>query len=280
MLTASYRAAVLGHPVDHSLSPVLHETAYRHLGLPTWSYGRQDCEEDGLAPFLAGLDESWRGLSLTMPLKGVALTLAQDVSATARRARAANTLIRRTDGGWDADNTDIHGIASALAPHLTDPVGDGLILGGGATARSALIALADLGVQPVHAAARRPDAAAAELGPLADDIGVALTVGPLDQWGEHHAEVAVSTLPPAGGDAAATALRGADGPTVLLDVVYASWPTPLAQSLIGRGRVVIDGLDMLVHQAARQVELMTGAVPGAETIEAMASAARTASGRR
>lgn len=279
VLTSGYRAAVLGHPVDHSLSPVLHETAYRELGLADWSYERHDCEEDGLAPFLTGLDASWRGLSLTMPLKGVALTLAQEVSPTAIRARAANTLIRCGDGGWDADNTDVYGIVAALAPHLPATVERALILGGGATARSAMLALADLGVGQVHAAARRPDAAAAELGPLADDLGVSLTVGPLAQWRAQTAEVAVSTLPPAGGAAAADALGDGDGPAVLLDVVYANWPTPLAQSLMGRHRTVVDGLDMLVQQAARQVELMTGEAPSAMVIEAMSSAARTASGR-
>ena len=98
------RAAVLGSPVAHSLSPALHQTAYAALGLEDWTYDRFEVDEGGLAPFVEGLGESWRGLSLTMPLKVAAFAVADEVSGLAREAGAINTLVRR-GSGWAADNT-------------------------------------------------------------------------------------------------------------------------------------------------------------------------------
>lgn len=309
------RALVLGSPIGHSLSPVLHRAAYASLGLTDWTYDAFEVDEGGFASFVAGLGADVRGLSLTMPLKEVAFTVATAVSDRARLAGAVNTLIRRDDGGWDADNTDIAGIVAALglvarqrdeaeapgqetrpsvaerrsgrdcpspsasprhcadsapfAPSQANGAASGLILGAGATARSALIALRELGCRRVAVSARSPEKARASLGELAERLDVEVTVRDLAGWPGVAAGLVVSTLPGAGAQGAAEVLRGSerglDG-VVLLDVVYADWPTPLAQAAQAAGAQVVSGLDMLVHQAVEQVELMTGRRPQAQVL--------------
>ncbi|HEY7718263.1 MAG TPA: shikimate dehydrogenase [Pedococcus sp.] len=265
-------AAVLGSPVAHSLSPVLHRAAYRALGLTQWRYAAHEVDVPALAPFVAGLDETWRGLSLTMPLKEAALDLAATVSATAATTGAANTLVRSPQGGWDAHNTDVHGIEAALGPRVVEDGAPATVLGSGATARSALAALQRLGVRRVRLAVRgevRPQTAA-----VGAALGLELEQVALAQWPDAGSSLVVSTLPPAASGEAAAALGGhrVAGAT-LLDVVYADWPTPLARAAAATGFDVVPGIDMLVHQAAAQVELMTGLDA---PVEAMREAAEDA----
>ncbi len=250
-----HRAAVLGSPIAHSLSPVLHRAGYEALGLDDWSYDRHEVDEGGLASFVDGLDDSWRGLSLTMPLKVAAFDVADEASDLARRAGAINTLVRE-GGGWTADNTDVHGVVAALRDAGAAAARRAMILGSGATARSALLALEEIGVSEVRVAARN-EVAAAE---LADVAQVPVRHVPLAEWPATAAEIVVCTLPGPGAAAATSALAdGADlAGVVLLDVVYADWPTPLARAAEARGARVVSGLEMLVHQAARQFELFTG----------------------
>ncbi|MFW5471586.1 shikimate dehydrogenase [Knoellia sp. CPCC 206435] len=263
------RAAVLGSPVSHSLSPLLHTTAYAALGLTDWSYTRREVAAADLAGVVAGLDASWRGLSLTMPLKEVALEVASTVSDTARETGAANTLVRRDDGGWDGHNTDVAGISGALGAAVHD--GHATLLGSGATSRSAALALADLGLEEVAVAARNA-AAAAEVVGLLVAHGVTARHVALEDWTEAPGTVVVSTLPP-GASRAVGALLDDSGSTLagvtLLDVVYADWPTPLARAARARGADVVSGLEMLIAQAAVQVELFTG-LPA--PLDAMAAA--------
>ncbi|MGZ4466157.1 MAG: shikimate dehydrogenase [Nocardioides sp.] len=270
------RAAVLGRPVAHSLSPALHTAAYRATGLVDWSYDAHDVGADELGAFVARLDGSWRGLSLTMPLKEVAFDVATTVTQTARVTGAVNTLVRRTDLGWDADNTDVHGIEAALAEVSHD--GSAVLLGGGATARSAIVALARLGVTRLVLATRGE--ARPETLRVAADSGVAVEVVPLASWGDHHGgnggQLVVSTLPPEGAVAASAALGDSPRRGTLMDVVYAGWPTPLAQAADRAGLTVVSGLDMLVHQAAEQFRLFTGRTP---PVQAMYAAGRQALGR-
>jgi shikimate dehydrogenase len=268
------RAAVLGSPVSHSLSPLLHTTAYAALGLTDWTYTRREVTADELAGVVAGLDDSWRGLSLTMPLKEVAFDVAATVSAVAREAGAVNTLVRRTGGGWDGHNTDVAGVVGAL--HAADHDGRAILLGSGATSRSAALALLALGVREVAVAARNADAAA-EVVALLESHDVAAHHVPLESWVQQPGRLVVSTLPPAASTAVGELLdRGADlGGVTLLDVVYADWPTPLAQAARASGAHVVSGLEMLVHQAAAQVELFTGR---RAPIGAMAEAAHRAGG--
>jgi len=267
-------AAVLGQPIAHSLSPVLHGAAYRALGLEGWAYAAHELGAAELPGWVAGLDETWRGLSLTMPLKEVAFEVATTVSDTARLTGAINTLVRRPDLGWDAHNTDVAGLVESLR-HV-DHGGSATILGSGATARSALVALRELGVGSVRLAVRsepRPETVA-----LAADLGLAAAAVPLTDWALDPVRLYVSTLP-----ADASASTGAslgetgsrlDGAT-LLDVVYAGWPTPLARDAAAAGMTTIGGLDMLVHQAAEQFRLFTGELA---PVDAMFAAGREALG--
>jgi shikimate dehydrogenase len=268
-------AAVLGSPIAHSLSPLLHRTAYQALGLGEWRYAAHEVTEATFLPFVAGFDESWRGLSLTMPLKEIAFDVAADVSPTALATGAVNTLVRRDTGEWDAHNTDVHGVVAALAE--TTQAGSATVLGSGATARSVLAALARLGVRRVRLAVR--SAARPATLRLAADLGLAVETVPLADWadiagdGGGDAVLVLSTLPTGAGSAAAQALAGRRLSGTLLDVVYADWPTPLARVASEAGMQVVSGLDMLVHQAGEQVRLMTG---HDAPIEAMFAAAREA----
>ena len=270
-------AAVLGSPIAHSLSPLLHRAAYRVLGLGEWRYAAHEVTEETFLPFVAGLDETWRGLSLTMPLKEVAFDVAAEVSPTALATGAVNTLVRRETGEWDAHNTDVQGVVAALAavPHAQSAT----VLGSGATARSVVAALAQLGVRRVRLAVRSAPRPATLR--LAADLGVAVEVVPLAGWADAadgpgeggEVVLVVSTLPTGAGSAAARALAGRRLSGTLMDVVYADWPTPLAQAASEAGLHVVSGLDMLVHQAGEQVRLMTG---HEAPIEAMFAAAREA----
>ncbi|MDT0215356.1 shikimate dehydrogenase [Rothia sp. ARF10] len=269
------RAAVLGSPVAHSLSPVLHTAAYAVLGLSDWTYVRREVTEAELADVVRELDDEWRGLSLTMPLKEAALEVAATVTEVARAAGAVNTLVRRDDGGWDGANTDVAGIVGAVG-HV-DHAGSATILGSGATARSAALALADLGVRDVLVASRNA-ATAGDVVTLLAARDVSARHVALDRWADASRRLVVSTLPPAASQATADALAGADvdlAGSTLLDVVYAEWPTPLARAARDHGAEVVSGLDMLVHQAAVQVELFTGLRP---PLEPMFAAARESVG--
>lgn len=261
------RAAVLGSPISHSLSPVLHQAGYAALGLDGWSYQRFDLQANELAGFVAGLDADWRGLSLTMPLKQACLQVATETSPLAARAQAGNTLVRRGDG-WFADNTDIPGLVAALQPHWNSAWRQAAVLGAGATARSALLALFQLGVTQVEVFARNPSKAAALPQWAAPELQV--KVLPLSQWSVSAAPATLSTLPGGAADGL-TVNRGSA--ELLFDAVYAGWPTPLASSAAAAGLSVVGGLDLLVQQAALQFEQFTGQpAPVAEMFAAGRSA--------
>jgi len=269
-------AAVLGSPIAHSVSPVLHRAAYRALGLDDWRYAAHEVDEEGFLPFVAGLDETWRGLSLTMPLKEVAFEVAADISPTALATGAINTLVRRETGEWDAHNTDVHGVVAALGGSLQDATAaprSATVLGSGATARSAIAALAGLGVRHVRLAVR--SAVRPATTRMAADLGLQVEQVSLERWADRGGLV-VSTLPAGAGAAAAAVLAGRRLEGTLLDVVYADWPTPLAEAAAAAGLTVVSGLDMLVHQAAEQVRLMTGREA---PLQAMLAAGRQAVSR-
>lgn len=245
--------AVLGDPIAHSLSPVLHRAAYAATGLD-WEYDAHRVPAGGLSGFVAGLDDEWRGLSLTMPLKREALDLAGgDVSAWARSAGGANTLVRE-GGTWSADNTDVPGAVRALQERGGEQFVTATILGGGATAASTALALCELGAGSLTLLVRSPARAAATLAAIdTHPARPAVRIGSL-ATDEAVGDVVVSTIP---ADAQTPDLvdRCAQVP-VVFDVVYDPWPTPLAAS--ARDRVLVGGLDLLVHQAALQFELFTG----------------------
>ena len=254
----STRCAVLGSPIVHSLSPLLHRAAYAALGL-NWTYERFEVSAAGLADFVAGLDSSWRGLSLTMPLKEAVLGLGA-VDPVARLAGAGNTLI--LGGRRRVYNTDVAGLVWAVRRVTTGPVPRVTILGSGATARSGVVAVAQLGVEAVTVVARTPTKAASLAG-LGAELGLAMRVQP---WGSAlpRADLVLSAATAGAVDPMADEI--ASSAPVVFDIVYAPWPTPLARAAAQAGCTVIGGLDLLVGQALRQVELMTGQSVPAEVL--------------
>jgi shikimate dehydrogenase len=274
------KAAVLGFPVEHSRSPQLHLAAYRALGLDDWTYDRIACTADELPSVVSGFGPEWVGVSVTMPGKFAALRFADERTERAQLVGSANTLVR-TESGWRADNTDVDGVAGAL-DHRRD-LRRAIVLGSGATAPAAVVALAGLGVTDITVAARNKHRAARllELGAtlgarthFADlaDTNLADTnlidtnlidtnlidtnlidtslAGQIER-----AEVLVSTIP---SEAAALYASSFAMVPVLLDAIYDPWPTPLAQAVANAGGQVVGGLQMLLHQAYSQVEQFTG----------------------
>lgn len=246
------QCAVLGSPIEHSLSPALHRAAYAELGLSHWTYDRFEVAEAALADVVSQCDPSWRGFSLTMPLKVVVLGLGE-VDPVAELAGAGNTLI------FDDDvrrvyNTDVGGLVWAVRRVISVPTTRVTVLGAGATARSALVSAAHLGAERVLIRARTP-AKADPLRVLGDTLGVVVEVEP---WSPDlpAADLVISTVTAGAADAIADAVA-ASAP-VIFDAVYDPWPTALAVAAERAGRTVVNGLDLLVGQALLQLELMTG----------------------
>ena len=264
-------------PIEHSLSPVLHTAAYAALGLSGWEYGRFAVDEVGLPGFVAGLGPEWAGLSLTMPLKRVALDVADEVAPDTAAIGAANTLVRREgDGsGWLAVNTDVVGIEESLRAVGVTSVGHAVVIGAGGTAQAALAALRRLG-EPAPTVLVRAPARAGALRETAERLGVTpRIVGGFPETPLPRADVVISTVPAGAADALTAVVW--DRATVLLDVIYAPWPTAPAAAAAAAGCRVAGGLELLLHQAVAQVELMTGR-PG-PTAE-MAAALMAAAGER
>ncbi|GAA2231488.1 shikimate dehydrogenase [Promicromonospora sukumoe] len=324
MNVAPRRAAVLGHPVAHSLSPVLHTAAYRALGLEGWDYAVHDVTEETLAGFLGDIERApgrdWAGLSLTMPLKQAVIPLLDHVEPLAAAVGAVNTVLFAAVGGvvtTTGTNTDVHGIVAALREGLGTgpgerPVAEAVVLGGGATAASALAALAELGCPSARVFVRSLD----RIGPLREAVarmGVspsfevfddAATTAALvradavvsttpkyaaDVWAKLLTDGAVladgalltdgvavpeGSVPPDGSAVPDGTATSSDVPHgVLLDVVYDPRPTALQSAWTALGAPAVGGERMLLHQAAEQVRLMTGR---AAPLEAMDQALRAA----
>jgi len=260
------RAAVLGHPVQHSLSPVLHRAAYAALGLDEWTYDAVDVTSEALPGLLAGLGPQWAGLSLTMPLKQTVLPLLDHVEPLAEVVGAVNTVLVQHGPGRPVlvgANTDVYGLVVALQERLvggSDAL-TAVVLGAGATAASSLAALAQLGCTTPSVHLRSVGRA----GPLmraAHRMGVEPRYGPLDAAADAvvDADVVISTLPAHAADGLAQALAGRRVGGLLLDVVYDPRPTALASAWQAAGGATVGGERMLLHQAAEQVRLMTDRV--------------------
>lgn len=253
------RAAVLGSPIAHSLSPALHRAAYRELGLAGWTYDAIECDEEGLPALLDSLGPDWAGLSLTMPLKRAVLPLLDETEPLAAEVGAANTVIL-AGGQRRGFNTDVSGIVTALRQAgVTSTDGNVLVIGSGATACSALAALRDTGADEVTVAARSLARAAPVLA-AADRVGIRAAITDLGADLPRRAwQLLISTIPAAGaGIIAGRLASGLVTAAAVLDVSYDPWPTALAEAAARTGSTVISGYEMLVWQAAAQVELMTG----------------------
>ncbi|HEY2579564.1 MAG TPA: shikimate dehydrogenase [Streptosporangiaceae bacterium] len=255
------RAAVLGKPIAHSLSPVLHRAAYAALGLDGWRYDAIECGEAGLPALLASCGTGWAGLSLTMPLKRAVLPLLGWTDPVALATGGANTVVFTDDEEPRGYNTDVAGLVTALTEAGVKPAA-ATILGAGATACSALAALRELGLTEVTVAVRDPSRAAGLLA-AASRLGVRVRLAPFRSSDfkrkNPQTDLLISTVPEGGIDFFTEQLRhGHQAPTAIMDVVYNPWPTPLADAARRAGSAVISGYELLLHQAAWQVELMTG----------------------
>ncbi|WP_370973342.1 shikimate dehydrogenase [Amycolatopsis sp. cg9] len=250
---------MLGKPVAHSLSPVLHGAAFAALGLTGWTYERIETGADELPALVDGLGPEWAGLSVTMPGKRAALDHATEVTPRAAAVGAANTLVR-TSKGWLADCTDVEGVTGALraAGGYEPAAGDtAVVLGAGGTAAAAVVGLAALGVRQLRLVVREPARAAETLDAAKR---ASLDVDVL-RWAETDfaalasSAVLVNTVPPA---AVAPHVAELAAIAHVLDVIYHPWPTPLAEAVAARGGRLATGLDMLLHQAFGQAEHFTG----------------------
>ncbi|MEE2056214.1 shikimate dehydrogenase [Rhodococcus artemisiae] len=253
------KAAVLGSPIGHSKSPLLHLAAYRALGLVDWTYERIECTGEQLPGLVSGLGDEWVGLSVTMPGKFAALEFATERTERAIAIGSANTLVR-IDGGWRADCTDIDGVSGALGTiGVNDLTGrPAVVVGNGGTSRPAIVGLADLGAREVTIVARSEQRAA-------ETFDCAEAVGVTPQWVSFDdpalgavcaaSGALVSTVPAAAAAPYADTLAQAP---FILDAIYDPWPTPLGAAAHARGSIVVSGLTMLLHQAFGQVEQFTG----------------------
>ena len=277
------RAAVLGSPIEHSLSPVLHTSAYAALGLEGWTYTAIECDEARLPSLLASCDSAqappggrWAGLSLTMPLKRAVLPLLDRIEPLALEVGGANTVVF-ADGRRHGYNTDVPGMVAALAEAgVTAPPG-ATILGAGATACAALAALRAVGLAAAVVQVR-DQARAGDLLAAARRLGLAVDLRPFGSPARD-GDLLISTVPAGAADfLAERAVDPRVRPAAVLDVVYSPWPTPLATAAANSGAIVVSGFELLLHQAARQVELMTGLQPA--PLEAMRAAGQAELSRR
>ncbi|QCU79370.1 shikimate dehydrogenase [Citricoccus sp. SGAir0253] len=269
------RAGVLGHPIGHSRSPVLHAAAYATLGLDI-DYRAHDVTPGQLAGFMGSLGDAdgpapgeWLGLSVTMPLKGEMVRFMHRLSPRVERLGVLNTVVRDADGTLTGHNTDVDGIVEALgfAGFRRDPAGGRLgVLGGGGTAAAAIAAADRMGLDGVDLFVRTPARAAGQAD-LARALDLDAAIRPLAEFptAAPGFRAVVATLPPRAADPVAGALEGASasGPAgadalpPLLDAAYDPWPSALATAWRHRGGQVVSGLEMLLYQAVEQVRLFT-----------------------
>jgi len=255
----SRKLAVLGSPIAHSKSPLLHQAAYEALGMD-WSYEAIDVTEDALPEFIAGLGPEWRGLSLTMPLKKAVLPLLTETDRIAEQTGGANTVL--LDGeAVRGFNTDVAGIVRALQAAGLEQAHFVHILGGGATAASALVAAAELGADRVDAHVRDLERSA-WIEPLANQLGLRVRIRPFAQADRSLdvPDLVISTLP-GGTTTEAVYTDSTRRRSVLFDVAYEPWPTPLAREWESVGGRVVSGLAMLAHQALLQVRVFVSGDP-------------------
>jgi shikimate dehydrogenase len=245
--------AVVGSPIGHSLSPAMHRAAYAQLGLD-WTYEPVEVVEGALAEFVGALGDDVRGLSVTAPLKREAAVLGHQRTADVEVLGVANTLVVE-DGMISAHNTDVPGAVAALQERGVAAPVTARILGGGATAASMAMALVRLGVEEVELVVR--DAGrAAEAEAVVRGRGIGVTVRLLEEPLIDRVDLLVSTVP--GEAVGARAYELVDASAAVFDVVYDPWPTPLGHAADEAGVPVVSGIDLLAHQGALQVELMTG----------------------
>jgi shikimate dehydrogenase len=253
---SAHRCAVLGSPIAHSLSPLIHRTAYDVLGLHDWSYEAFDVDEAGLAAFIASCGPEWVGLSCTRPLKRKLLDFGE-ASFRARALQSGNTfLFPHGDSPAFIDNTDVAGLLHPIRRAGFENAASAIVVGSGATARSALLALAELGVRDVLVVARDAQRAHNSLDPVASHLGMLIDVRHWAVPQTARRDVLISVVPV---QLAPDMVRGLlPLARLFFDVQYGYGPSPFAEPVAAAGKPFLHGIDMLVTQAIGQIQLFTG----------------------
>lgn len=248
--------AVLGSPIAHSKSPIIHQAAYRVLS-EDWAYSRFEVAKGGLKRFVENDGILHDGFSVTMPLKENAFQFATTHDIFSELTGAANTLVK-IDSIWNAFNTDIFGIVQAISLNSSSIITSALILGSGATAKSALVALAQISPTAEVKIWARNKAAREGLIDFGKSIGLNISLARFIGVAIKKTDLTISTLPGGATDDLATKLakRKALKPRgLLLDVAYDPWPSKLATFWTTRSQPVVSGLEMLLWQAVAQIRI-------------------------
>lgn len=241
MISKSF--AVLGDPIAHSLSPKIHQAAFRFLGL---NYGYQAIQvpKFGLANFVSSNHEAFNGFSITMPLKFEAAAITSEERLFG--AGVANTLVR-TETGWTSHNTDVAGLRFALSECFASSPRSAAVLGSGATARSALVALANEQIIDITVYAR--DANSANLSEFGRQLGIELNLKNLAEY-RNGQDLTLNTLP---SGVAEVLSNAGEQSGWLLSANYAETDQQFT-GLFEESRVV-PGSEMLLGQAVEQIQL-------------------------
>lgn len=252
--TAVY--GVIGDPVRHSLSPTLHNAAFAAIGIDAVYVAFAVAEGSAPDALRAMRVMDIGGLSVTMPHKTPVAHAVDEASNDVLALDAANTVVRVTGGRLRAESTDGDGCIDALLAAGCDPAGKRcMVIGAGGAGRSVVLALARHGASEIAVVNRHDDRAAAALA-LAGPLGVRRSV---DAVGD--AEIIINATPQGMGESDGRLPLDPERLTagqVVNDLVYHPLETALLSAARGRGLVVVDGLGMLLHQAARQFTLWTG----------------------
>jgi shikimate dehydrogenase len=249
-MTSKY--CVVGSPIQHSLSPIIHQAAYSHLGLD-FSYGRAEVTQGQLSDFLEGSDLS--GVSVTMPLKYEAFGLSGTCSEEATKTGAVNTLVRSSDG-WAGHNTDVEGFIRCFTD--LSSVTSITLIGSGATARSAALAISSVFPKTEICIMGRNPQAVLNFADLVTGLGLTASVANLEADTVLKSDLVVSTVP---GSAFVdlweqVSLGTPNKEATLFDVAYDPWPSLASRAW---GPNSISGLELLIWQAIAQVKLFAEA---------------------
>lgn len=267
LFTMNRRAAVLGSPISHSLSPTLHRAAYSALGLDI-EYTAIDTPTELLAQRIGELDSNSLGYSLTMPLKRDVLRLISNQSQLVSQTGCANTVYRNEELNWSLENTDVFGIVQTILQARLAPIESASIIGSGATASSALSALAELKVGKIYCYARK-ETAFPLLRSQSDVLGIEFAPVLLDDNVVLVGDIVISTVPSTAQKQIIDKLVKDQGDCALLDIAYNPWPSDLANYWTDRQvGPVLSGIEMLLWQACAQVELFTGEKAPVEAMRA------------
>jgi shikimate dehydrogenase len=268
-------AGVIGHPIEHSLSPAIHNAAFRACRLD-WTYAAFDVPAGGGADAVRAVRAlGLVGLSVTMPLKEEAAAAVDRLDRDAARLGAVNTVTLEMDGTLVGSNTDGDGFLDSLGAHEVDVAGRrAVVFGAGGAARAVVLALARAGAASIVIVNRTPERAE-RAADLAGPTARAITSRELTAATVTAAELVVNATPLGMGGAAALDVDPAwlGRGQVVVDLVYRPLETPLLRAAAERGARPVDGLGMLVYQAARQFRRWTALDP---PVDVMFEAARAA----